>query len=229
MNIALILSGGAGLSLGRGMPKQYVLAEGKMVITHCLQTIAEHSKIDAIEIIAEDQWRERIYKQMPDAVLRKFSGFAKPGANRQQSILSGMKVMMPSVTKSDIIMVHDAIRPLISKPLISACLKACEKHDGGVCMVPMHDAVYLGKKGCIATRLERGRAYLEQTPAAFRLGKYYEANRKLAPDVLDQVRDVSEPAIIAGMDLALIPGDENNFSIMMPLDLERFKMILKEH
>ena len=68
--------------------------------------------------------------------------------------------------------------------------------------------------------------YKEQTPAAFHLGKYYRANRKLEPDGLDRVLDCAEPAVLAGMDVAMIPGEEENIRIVTPIDLERFKLFL---
>ena len=64
MNIALILAGGIGKRLGRDIPKQYISVEGKMIITHCLQVVSTHPKIDAIQIVADEQWREKIYRQM---------------------------------------------------------------------------------------------------------------------------------------------------------------------
>ena len=79
MNIALILAGGTGERLMRGRPKPFVSVRGKMIITHCLEAVSAHYQIDAIQIVADEEWRERIYEQMPEAALRKFSGFSKPG------------------------------------------------------------------------------------------------------------------------------------------------------
>lgn len=226
MNIALILAGGTGKRLMRGRPKPFVSVRGKMIITHCLEAVSVHPKIDAIQIVADEEWRERIYEQMPEAALRKFSGFSKPGPNRQRSVFNGLKTIVPSADKRDIIMIHDATRPLVSRTLISACLKACEKHGGGICMLPEKEMIYLQKDGCIASFYESGMTYKEQTPAAFHLGKYYRANRKLEPDGLDRVLDCAEPAVLAGMDVAMIPGEEENIRIVTPIDLERFKLFL---
>ena len=54
------------------------ISAGKMIITHCLEAVSVHPKIDAIQIVADEEWRERIYEQMPEAALRKFSGFQNP-------------------------------------------------------------------------------------------------------------------------------------------------------
>ncbi|MDE7187038.1 MAG: 2-C-methyl-D-erythritol 4-phosphate cytidylyltransferase, partial [Lachnospiraceae bacterium] len=80
----------------RGKPKPFVSVQGKMIITHCLEVVSAHPRIEAVQIVADEEWRERIYKEMPEAALRKFSGFSKPGPTRQQSIFNGLKTIMPS-------------------------------------------------------------------------------------------------------------------------------------
>lgn len=226
MNIALILAGGTGTRLRRGIPKPFVSVRGKMVITHCLEAVSAHPRIDVIQIVAEEEWRERIYEQMPKAALRKISGFSKPDSNRQRSIFNGLKMIMPSAEKSDIILIHDATRPLVSQSLISSCLKACEKHDGAIPVLPVEDTIYLRKGECVASYHERGTVYTAQTPEVYHLKKYYAANRKLLPEKLDLINDSVEPAILAGMDLAMISGEEINFKVIESIDLERLKLFV---
>ncbi len=78
MNIALILSGGVGTRLGSDIPKQYISVKDRMLITHCLQIFGNHPKIDAIQIVADEQWHDEISKQTPEDVLEKFKGFSTP-------------------------------------------------------------------------------------------------------------------------------------------------------
>lgn len=211
----------------RGKPKPFVSVQGKMIITHCLEAVSAHPRIEAVQIVADEEWRERIYKEMPEAALRKFSGFSKPGPTRQQSIFNGLKTIMPSAEKSDIIVIHEATRPLVSQALISSCLEACEKHDGGIPVLPVEDTIYLQKEQCIDSFHERGTVFRTQTPEVYRLKKYYAANRKLAPDAMGQINDSVEPAVLAGMKLAIIPGEEVNFRIVTPIDLERMELHIK--
>ncbi len=226
MNIALILAGGTGERLMRGKPKPCVSVRGKMIVTHCLEAVGTHPQVDAVQIVADEEWREIIYSEMPEAVQRKFSGFSKPGLIRQHSIMNGLKTIMPSAEKSDIILIHDATRPLVSKALISASLEACVKYDGGIPVLPVKDTLYLSRDKCIDSFFEKGTVYTEQTPEAYRLKKYYAANRKLLPDRIDRIQDSVEPAVMAGMNLAVIPGDEMNFRIETPVDLERLKLFI---
>lgn len=76
--------------------------------------------------------------------------------------------------------------------------------------------------------LDRGTIYAGQAPEVFQIGRYYEANRKLLPDRILQINGSTEPAVMDGMDIAMIPGDEGNFKITTPGDLERFCRIVAE-
>lgn len=226
MNIALILAGGTGTRLGGDIPKQYMEVSGRMVITHCLTVFGIHPQIEAIQIVAHSDWCQEICKTMPDAVATKFRGFSEPGTNRQMSVYNGLQDMMKYAEKTDIVIVHDAARPLVSEKMLMACIDACTVHDGVMPVLPMKDTVYLGDGRRITSLLDRSTVYAGQAPEAFALGKYYEANRKLLPDKILKINGSTEPAIIAGMDIAMIPGEEANFKITTRADLERFEEII---
>lgn len=222
MNIALILAGGTGVRLSSNIPKQYISVEGKMIITRCLEIFGDYSQIDAIQIVAHPQWRYEIANQMTERVQAKFKGFSDPGSNRQRSIFHGLKDLIEYAEESDLVIVHDAARPLVSVSLLSDCVEACKEHEGAIPVLPMKDTVYLGESGKVVSLLERDKVYAGQAPEAFLLGKYYDANVRLMPDGIDRIHGSTEPAIMAGMDIAMIPGDERNFKITTQMDLERY-------
>lgn len=226
MNIALILAGGSGIRLGADIPKQYIPVKGKQIIAYCLEVFGAHAQIDAIQIVAHGQWRESIQNQMPENARAKWKGFSDPGSSRQLSIYNGLRDIMRYAEERDIVIVHDAARPAVSASLIASCLEACRSHDGVLPVLPMKDTVYLGDGKQIISLLEREKVYAGQAPEAFILGKYYEANRCLIPDQIGRINGSTEPAIMAGMDIAMIPGEEGNFKITTSADLERFKALL---
>lgn len=226
MNIALILAGGSGVRLGADIPKQYIEVKDKTVIIHCLEVFGAHPQIDAIQIVAHEEWRESISKQMTKTILDKFMGFSAPGSNRQYSIFHGLQDIVQYAKKTDIVIVHDAARPLISASLLTSCVNGCKEHDGVLPVLPMKDTVYLGDGSKITSLLEREKVYAGQAPEAFVLGKYYEANKCLIPDKIEQINGSTEVAIMAGMDIKMIPGDEGNFKITTQADLERFMAVM---
>ena len=69
--------------------------------------------------------------------------------------------------------------------------------------------------------------YAGQAPEVFRIGRYYEANRKLLPEEIYKINGSTEPAVLDGMDIVMIPGDEGNFKITTAGDLERFQEIVE--
>ncbi len=225
MNIALILSGGTGTRLGAEIPKQYIKVGGKPIIMYCLETFAAHQMIDEIRIVADKSWHEFISDRVKSD---KFKGFSAPGENRQMSIYNGLTDIMKNAAENDHVIIHDAARPLLSDKMITKCLEAAHEHDGSLPVLPMKDTLYFSENGrTVSGLLDRNKIYAGQAPEAFILGKYYEANKALLPEKILKINGSAEPAIIAGMDIAMINGDENNFKITTKADLERFEEIIR--
>ncbi len=229
MNIALLLSGGTGTRMGLDVPKQYVEVAGRTIISYCIERLSLHPGIHAIWIVADLPWHNPIMEWLEkyDSA-KKFKGFSKPGKNRQLSILSGLEDIRQSAQGSDFILIHDAARPLISEKLISDCLEAVTGHDGVMPVLPMKDTVYCSKDGeHIHSLLNRSRIFAGQAPEVFRLQPYYEANLRLLPKKILEVNGSTEPAVLVGMDMVMIAGEENNFKITTREDLKKFCDIIR--
>lgn len=229
MNIALILSGGTGLRMGSALPKQYVEVGGRPIIFYSLERLSSHERIDWIQIVAENEWQKQIIEWMTEAECRKkFKGFSRPGENRQLSILHGLEDIRRYAEDEDYVFVHDAARPLLSEQQTTDCLEGMKGYDGVMPVLPMKDTVYSSSDGkTVGALLNRSEIYAGQAPEVFRLGSYYEANRRLLPDKILKINGATEPAIMAGLNIAMIPGDEGNFKITTKADLERFRRIVE--
>lgn len=223
MNIALILAGGTGSRFGGAVPKQYIEVKGRPVISFCMKTFEEHPQIDAIQVVAEEEWRPLVQRWAGG----KLRGFSAPGRNRQLSILNGLSDILRYAAQEDIVLIHDAARPLVSEELVTACLQGCLEHEGVMPAIFVKDTVYYGANGRIQSLLERSKVIAGQAPEAFRLGKYYQANQRLLPDQILSVYGSAEPAVMAGMDVCYINGEERNFKITTREDLERFQQALE--
>lgn len=230
MIVALILSGGTGTRLGSEVPKQYIEVEGKPVISYCIEILSAHRGIDAIQIVAQEFWRDSIREYLKTADTKgKFRGFSAPGENRQLSIYHGLEDVRDYAGDDGYVLIHDAARPLLTSELITRCLHRVQGHDGLMLALPMKDTVYSSTDGLhITALLDRSTVYAGQAPEIFRLGRYYEANRKLLPEQIRRINGSTEPAVLDGMDMVMIPGDEGNFKITTPSDLERFRRSLQE-
>lgn len=216
MNVALLLAGGVGARITSDIPKQYICINGKMMITYALETLIASSYIDEIQIVAEPEWREYIIAdcEKQNIPTDKIRGFAVPGFSRQTSILNGLQnilrekngqVDIHNMKEDDNVLIHDASRPLVTIQQINGYFaKLSDEYDG---VVPALN----GKK-----------LFAEQAPELFNLKKYYQANMALMPNKLKDVRGSAEPAIMAGMNLVMVPGDKNNFNITTQADLDSF-------
>lgn len=230
MNVALILSGGTGLRLGSKIPKQYITVAHRPMISWCVETLSRHEDIDALQIVAAGEWRPKIREWLETAdPQRKFRGFSAPGENRQLSIWNGLGDLRRYAEDSGYVFIHDAARPLLSAEQITDCIRDAAGHDGLMPVLPMKDTVYTSTDGgrSVSALLDRGTVYAGQAPEVFRIGRYYEANRKLLPERILRISGSTEPAVLDGMDIVMIPGDERNYKITTEADLERFRRMME--
>ena len=232
MNIALILSGGTGSSVWGDIPKQYTKVCGRMLIAFCLNMFTNHKRVDAVWIVAAPEWQDKISEEcvrlgMDTDVIK---GFSLPGDTRQLSILNGLRDIDSYVTDGEdpIVIIHDAARPNLTAEYLDKCLDAMEGYDGVMPVLPMKDTVYYSEDGNKVDKLlDRSRIYAGQAPELYRLSGYLSANERLIPEEIKKINGSTEPAVMAGLKVAMIPGDENNYKITTKKDLDRFVQELK--
>lgn len=224
MNIALVLAGGTGIRVGEDIPKQYIEVNGKPIISYCVDTFIASGSVDAIWVVADEMWHNYILDHIS---MEKFSGFSIPGINRQLSIWQGLCEIKKIAAEDSLVMIHDAARPLLGHKQIDDCFAAAADHDGVMPVLPMKDTVYLSRDGKkVSELIDRSSVFAGQAPEVFRLGKYYEANQRLLTEKILQINGSTEPAILMGMDIVMVPGDERNFKITTREDLDRFRGII---
>ena len=230
MNYAVILSGGVGSRMRQdGFPKQYIEIYGKPILIYTLERFNNNALVDKIIIVAAEQWREKIFEWIDIYGINKFVEIANAGNTRQESILNVLEVCAKySVESSDNVIIHDAVRPLLSDLLISKCLSALKNSEGCMPVLPINDTVYQSLNGNeITNLLDRKTLFAGQAPEAFHLHRYLEINRFATKTELANIRGSSEIAYKNGLDVTLIAGEEMNFKLTTPVDLERFKAILR--
>ena len=241
MLISLILSGGTGNRVGGDVPKQYLNVAGREIISYSIETLSTSDDVNMLWIVADDKWKSEVTQIANKYDIKaKLKGISKPGATRQLSIYQGIKDIelyldKEGINKSDtFVLVHDAARPNLTHKDISEYVTAHEGHDGVLPVLPMKDTVYFSNEGTkVDSLLERSKIYAGQAPEIFALDKYIKANEELITFDKDgnidraskiyEIKGSTEVAILAGMDIAMVPGDEGNFKITTLKDLEDFK------
>lgn len=230
MNVAVILAGGTGTRAGLEVPKQYYEVKGKPVISYCLHTFLAHEEVDAVQIVADRMWHGYIMQHLFVLPCNdKFRGFSAPGENRQLSVYHALIDIHRYALDDDFVIIHDAARPCVMAVQIKDCLKVAKGHDGALPVLQMKDTIYLSGDGKgVSSLLDREKVFAGQAPEVFLLGKYYEANKALLPDKILKINGSAEPAVMAGMDIVMIPGDEGNFKITTAADLKRFQEMVQK-
>lgn len=240
MNYAIILSGGVGTRLGLSLPKQYYEVDGKPIIRYGIDTISNCEIIDGFVIVAAEEWQSYLAEQVIG--MDKFLGFAMPGENRQLSIYNGLLYLKdllrrgytfhsdnrksPESFSEHIVLIQDAARPNTTEELIQKCFDLKEDEDGAMPVLPMKDTIYLSKAGDkVDALLNRSELFAGQAPESFRFEKYLAANEALLPEKILLIIGSTEPAILAGMNVKMISGDENNYKITTEADLRKFESL----
>lgn len=223
-NIILLLSGGIGIRMGAKIPKQYIEIKGRPLFSYALAGMRA-SCVDAIQVVAASEWHDQILNELECAgLISFFKGFSSPGLNRQLSIYNGLKDIKVYASLDSLVMIHDAVRPYLTEAMVQNYFVAADSHDGALPVLPMNDTIYQSRDGrVISGLLNRNELFAGQAPEVYRLGKYLIANERLLPDDIVKINGAAEPAIMAGMDIAIVHGEEKNFKVTTPADLERFR------
>lgn len=230
MNTAIILAGGVGSRMNtEHIPKQYIQVNDKRIIDYCLITFQEHPLIDRIVIVADSVWFPIIDESLSRFHVDKFSGYSKPGCTRQYSIFYALQLLQKNTQDKDMVIIHDAARPLVSQNLITKCLSAADEYDGVMPVLPVKDTLYRSKnKKEIFELLPREELFAGQAPESFRYGKYLECHSRMSKEEIMEINGSSEIAYKNHMNILLIPGEERNFKITTKEDLELLKMYLEK-
>lgn len=229
MSTAVILAGGVGNRLNSNIPKQYISVNDRPVFSFCLETFEENENTGSIIIVADKSRYQFISDWVEKLGIKKFKAFAPPGKTRQHSIKNGLICARQYTHNNDIVIIHDAARPLVSNTLIDNGIKACSKKDGAMPVIAVKDTVYKSVKGdSINGLLDRNELFAGQTPEFFNFSKYLSVNERASDEELCETAGSSAIAFSHGMDIALIKGDEMNFKITTKEDLASFIAIMSD-
>ena len=228
MNTAVILAGGTGTRMGLDCPKQFLLVQDKPIISYCLDVFQNHAEIDNIVIVVSEQWQDYVKENIDKYSFGKFRGFAPAGRSRQHSIYNGLKAVDANCPDTDIVIVHDAARPLVSDEIISSCIQGAKDFDGAMPVITVKDTLYQSKDGeNIDQLLKRSELFAGQAPESFRFKRYFEIHNEVTDEEIENTAGSSEIAYRHGMDIRMVKGSERNLKITTIEDLETFETILK--
>ena len=227
MNIALIIAGGKGQRMQQEIPKQFLNVNDKPVIIYTLEAFESHPDIDAIGVVCVDGWHDILKAYARQYKISKLEWVVSGGENGQASIRNGLFHAEENYQPDDIILVHDAIRPMVSHEIISDCIVQCKRHGSAVSIVPCNTvALRRTTEQTSSEVVPRDRLALTQTPQAFPLKRLADAHRKaLELGITNSIASCTL-MIELGETLHFSIGAETNIKLTTPDDLKIFKALL---
>ena len=206
---AIIVAAGRGTRAGGEIPKQWQVLGSQTVAAHALTTFARHPLVDQIILVIHpDELEMQPWpKELPLHVV-------VGGTTRRASVLAGLEAAEGIATQ---VLIHDAARPLVTHDIIDAVLDALTNYAGAAPAVAVTDTLWHGASDVVTGLQDRAGLYRAQTPQGFHLAPLLAAHRASNDDATDDVA----VARAAGLDVAIVPGDEQNIKITTPGDFAR--------
>ena len=230
MNIAIILAGGIGQRMGADVPKQFIVVDGKAIMTYCLRTFENHQEIDKILIVCDPMWRDFVDKEIKRENITKFAGYADPGKTRQHSTMNGLDKCVDLATEDTIVSVHDSVRPLIPTEVISETIKAAKETGSSFPTVGIKDTIFYSEDGkTISSLIDRSKTMSGQNPESFKFWRCYNILKNLSDEELNSVTGLIQLFFKYNIPIEPVEGSQLNFKITDPEDLQRFILIVEEN
>lgn len=221
--VAIVVAGGAGMRMGGNVPKQFLLLGGRPIVDRTISALAASPQIDGILLA--------LPPPLPGDVKASYRGRPKVlqvvdgGAERQDTV----RIALAAVPgEAEVILVHDAVRPFVSRDLLARCVELAREHGAVVPVVPVRETVkeWDRKRKTLST-VDRSLLYRAQTPQAFRAGILREAYEK-AGAAGHRGTDDASLVEAAGYPVTPIPGEEANIKITIPEELRMAGGLLRE-
>lgn len=222
--IAIIPAAGVGLRMGKELPKPFLKVGGVPLLIHTLRRFEGCPQVDYLVVLVDKDYLElgrRIISHQP---FEKIKEVIPGGERRMDSVKIGLSAI-PETT--ELVVVHDGVRPLVSPSLISRVIEKAREVGAAIAAVPPVDTMKETAEGYVLGTLDRRRLMRAQTPQAFHyriiMKAYQEAERK----GVSATDDASLVEAVGGK-VAIVPGSQLNIKVTTPEDLMIAEFLLEK-
>lgn len=226
MNIGLILAGGVDPNFRMDIPKQFVIVENRPVIVYTLQAFQNHPEIDMILVSCLSGWQEMVKAYGKQFNITKLEKIVEGGPDGQESIRRGVAWLTEHYQPDDVIVIHDAIRPLVTDDLIMDSIRTCRKKGMGVAAVRSMDTVMLTTDGQSGKEsISRYHIRRIQTPQSYRLDYLQEIHKRAEQEGIRRCVDNNSVLARLGETVHFSKGSDFNIKINTVEDVEMFRTL----
>ena len=227
MNIAMIIAGGSGSRMHQDIPKQFLTVNEKPVIIYTLEVFQKHPAIDEIIVICIDGWDQVLWSYLRQFDLTKVAAIVKGGDCGQNSIYRGLNEIGKSHAREDIVLVHDAIRPMVSEEIISDCINKTMEYGSAIACIPCAEAMLVSENQESSGRIfNRNHLKRTQTPQGFHLGKLLDIHKMALAQGITNSTASCTLMIEMGEEVHFSKGSEKNLKLTTVEDIDIFKALL---
>ena len=230
MNLAIVIAGGSGTRMGLDIPKQFVNIYDKPVIIYTLEGFERHPMIDEIEVVCIDGWHDVLKAYARQFGITKLKRVVSGGKTGQESIRNGVFALEGYLSDDDTVIIHDGIRPLVDKEVLTDVIVTCRKYGNAVTSMPYNEQIFV-----VDDELSTGKYIPRETirrvatPQAYKFGKldkaYHEAFEKKIGIYGSSYTNTMMADL--GERLYFAAGSDKNIKLTTRDDLELFKAYLK--
>lgn len=229
MTIALIIAGGVGNRMGQDIPKQFLNVYDKPVIIYTLEAFQNHPNIDAIEVVCLEGWHEILRAYCRQFGITKLEGIVNGGNSAQESIRNGVDEIAKNHDGDDIVIIHDAVRPLVDISILSDVISTTSKFGNGVSSMPYNEQIFVKADEATSTKyIPRETLQRVVTPQGYRLEKLKWAYDKAFREGIGTGSSsyTNTMMVELGETLHFASGSEKNIKLTTKENLEIFKAYL---
>jgi 2-C-methyl-D-erythritol 4-phosphate cytidylyltransferase len=223
---AIIVAAGLGKRMGGTTPKQFHNLLGQPLLAHTLLPFESIQEISEIIVLLPGGWEERCRHEIVEKYgFKKISKLISGGKERQDSVYRGLK---ETSAKSELVLIHDGVRPLVTKVMIEASLGTASAHGAAVVAIPLADTLKKVVSGhLIKETLKREGFWLAQTPQTFRREIILKA---FETALSDGFYGTDDSALVerAGFEVRVVPGAVTNLKVTTPEDFKVAELLLRE-
>lgn len=226
-NIGLLIAGGSGNRMHQDIPKQFLTVNERPVIVYTLEAFEKHPEIDSIAVVCIEGWEQVLWAYAKQFNISKLKYVIPGGKNGQDSIRNGVFELEKHYSSENLVLIHDAIRPMVSAEIISDNIRVAREYGNAITVIPCAEAMMQTEDGLVSTgSYPRDNLKRTQTPQAFRLGDICDLHRKaLEAGILNSVASCTL-MIEMGKQVYFSTGSEKNVKLTTVEDIDIFKALL---
>ncbi len=224
---AIVAAAGTGARFGAasgGSPKQFLDLGGEPILIRSIRVVLACRGVELVACPVPADWRAHAEELVAAARLPARVVLLDGGATRQESVARSLEALA-GPDEPDLVVIHDAVRPLATAELAQAALDAARQHGAAVVATPSVDTIAVRSGERIEAVLERSTLLNIQTPQAFRYRLICEAHARAAADGVADASDDATLVLRLGHRVAVVPGPATNIKITSSVDLELARLL----